>query len=108
MGAVLDAGGNGLDGGFGGALFTALQALAALALLGGLVWLVRRTLLATRFGARADQQIRVEERMALDLRNALVIVRVEDRRLLLALGDQGPPRLIAELSSGREAAQERA
>lgn len=87
MGAVLDSASSGTP--------AALQALAALALVAGLWWLLRRgpTLLPRAQGT----SLRVEERIALDGRNALVIVRVDARRLLLATAEGAPARLVCEL-----------
>jgi flagellar biogenesis protein FliO len=96
MGALLDAG----NASFPGQILAVMQALAALLLVAGLVWFGRRALLGGRFGVKRSERIQLEERFALDLRNALVIVRVEQRRLLLATSDHGPARLIAELSAG--------
>ncbi|MET0285156.1 MAG: flagellar biosynthetic protein FliO [Polyangiales bacterium] len=76
--------------------FGLAQAICALLLLGALVWLVRRT----GFGVlvpRKNRLLEVEERLPLDLRNGLVIARVEGRRILLAVSDHGPARLLLEL-----------
>lgn len=75
-----------------------LQALAALALIFALVWYGRRALARGSLFSRHSSQMRIEDRLALDLRNALVIVRIEERRLLLSLGDHGPAQLVVELS----------
>ncbi len=96
MGALLEAGNTSLFG----EIFAVLQALCALALVAALVWFGSRALRSGRFGGRRSEHIRVEERVALDMRNALVIVCVEQRRLLLATSDQAPARLIAELTPG--------
>jgi flagellar biogenesis protein FliO len=77
-------------------LFGLAQALCALALLGALVWLVRRTGFHVLV-PRKNRLLQVEERLPLDLRNGLVIVRAEGRRLLLAVSDHGPARLLLEL-----------
>jgi flagellar biogenesis protein FliO len=90
MGVVLDVG--------VGSLFGLLQASAALVLVGALAWLSRRLLLQKRL-AHTRSALRIEERLSIDLRSALVIVRVEQRRFLLATGERGPARLIAELAS---------
>ncbi|MDB4975051.1 MAG: hypothetical protein JWN48_3392 [Myxococcaceae bacterium] len=79
-----------------------LQAFAALALVSALVWFGRRALTRGGLLGRRSERLRVEERIALDLRNALVVVRVQDegraRRLLLSTSDRGPARLLLELS----------
>lgn len=82
---------------FTGELFGLAQALSALALLFAAVWLVRRMRFGSPFGARKNRLLSIEERLPLDLRSGLVIVRAEGRRLLLAVSDQGPARLLVEL-----------
>jgi flagellar biogenesis protein FliO len=83
-------------------LFGLAQAGCALALLGALVWLVRRTGFSV-LAPRKNQLLAIEERLPLDLRSGLVIVRAEGRRLLLAVSDHGPARLLLELPSKEEA-----
>ena len=90
MGAVLDMGHSGV--------WSVLQALSALLLLGALVWAAKRGLLFGKAAAKSAS-MQVEERIALDLKNALVIVRVGERRLLLAIADAQPARLLCELST---------
>lgn len=79
------------------AWLSVLQALLALGALLALAWFGRRALLRGSLLGRRHGQLELEERLGIDLRNALVIVRVEDRRLLLATSDHGPARLITEL-----------
>ena len=79
----------------------AAQGLATLALVASVAWLVLRLRAQGLSGRAQGQQLQVEERVVLDPRSALVIVRVEDRRLLLATSDQGAARLIAELAPTR-------
>jgi flagellar biogenesis protein FliO len=83
----------------GSAFFATLQALSALLLVLVVVWYTRRALLGGGLIGKRGERMKLEERLGLDLRNALVIVRVEERRLLLALSDRGPARLIAELAA---------
>lgn len=90
VGAVLDMGSSGV--------WSALQALSALLLLAALAWTAKRGLLFGKVAAKSAT-MQVEERIALDLKNALVIVRVGERRLLLAVADAQPARLVCELSS---------
>ena len=97
MSALLDAGTSSL------AWLSALQALVALGLLLAVVWYARRALLRGNLLGRRSGELKLEERLGLDLRNALVVVRIGDRRLLLATSDHGPARLIAELSPAPEA-----
>lgn len=87
-----------LDGGQASGLLPALQALTALAVVAALVWLGRRALSTARSGRTGSASMHVEERIGLDLKNALVIVRVGERRMLLATSERGPARLIAELA----------
>lgn len=84
------------EGAFGSAAFSLLSALCALALLAALTWLVLR--LRTSAALRGSANLRIEERVALDLKGSLLIVRVDSRRLLLATSDRGPARLLAELA----------
>ena len=94
MGAVLDA----ADGSIVDGTLGALQALSALALIVALAWLARR-LFKRGLLARRSQHIHIEDRLGLDLRQALLIVRVEQRRFLLATSEQSPARVIAELTA---------
>lgn len=87
-----------LEASTGPAFFSLLQALAALALMLALVYWLRRLLLSGNLQRRRSERMQLEERLNLDLRNALVVVRVEGRRLLLATGDHGPARLLCELA----------
>jgi flagellar biogenesis protein FliO len=87
-----------LEAGTGPAFYAALQAALALAGVLAVVWLGRRALLQGVLLGRRGEHMKLEERLALDPRNALVIVRVEQRRLLLATGASGVPRLIGELA----------
>jgi len=93
MSALLDVGTPTL----GAEIFATAQALAALLLVGALAWVAFRVL-PRRRTTGALGAIEVEARLPIDLRNALVIVRVEERRLLLATSDHGPARLVTELS----------
>ena len=79
-------------------LLGVLQALAALVLIFALVWFGKRALARGSLFSRRSAHMHVEDRLAIDLRNALVIVRVEDKRLLLSLSDHGPAQLLAELA----------
>ncbi|MET0344310.1 MAG: flagellar biosynthetic protein FliO [Polyangiales bacterium] len=102
MSAVLDAASGSLVGG----AYSALQALSVVALVVAIAWVGRRLLLRGTLAPRS-QHMHVEDRVALDLRHALVIVRVEQRRFLLATAEQSPARLIAELSPGAPDAAQR-
>ncbi|MEY4511855.1 MAG: hypothetical protein RLZZ450_3977 [Pseudomonadota bacterium] len=104
LGALLQAslarGAERVDADAGSAVFSALQAVAALLLVLAVVWYARRFLLGGGLVGKRGERMKVEERLGLDLRNALLIVRVDERRLLLATSDHGPARLIAELAPG--------
>jgi flagellar biogenesis protein FliO len=61
--------------------------------------------LSLRFGAARGlwsgargKQLQIEERVHLDAKNQLLIVRVEGRRLLLATHAQGAAQLVVELA----------
>lgn len=82
----------------GSAAFSALQAFAALLLVAAGVWYARRFLLGSNVTGKRGGRMKIEERLGLDLRNGLLIVRIDERRLLLATSDRGPARLITELS----------
>jgi flagellar biogenesis protein FliO len=83
-----------------------LQALAALGAVAACAWL------ALRFGALRgalgprSQRLSVEDRLRLDARSQLLIVRVEQRRLLIATHTDGAARLLAELEAPRSEAVE--
>jgi flagellar biogenesis protein FliO len=90
------------SGGIGGYLAQMLQALFALAGVCVLAWAVLRMLARRGFGVgapRGPSGVHVVERIPLDARRALFVVRAGERTLLLASGDAGAPRLITELSA---------
>jgi flagellar biogenesis protein FliO len=102
LGALLQTsitrGAEAIDPGAGSAVFSALQAVAALLLVLAVAWYARRFLLGGGLSSKRGERMKIEERLGLDLRNALLIVRVDERRLLLATSDRGPARLVAELT----------
>ena len=76
-----------------------VQALVVLALTAALAYL------SIRFGAARGllpgargKQLQIEERVRLDAKNQLLIVRVEGKRLLLATHAQGAAQLLLELA----------
>jgi flagellar protein FliO/FliZ len=85
-----------------------LQALAALAAVAACAWLALRFgALRGALGARS-QRLSVEDRLRLDARSQLLIVRVEQRRLLIATHTDKAACLLAELGApGSEAAEQR-
>jgi flagellar biogenesis protein FliO len=93
MSALLDAS---PKAGASDAWFALAQALAVLAATAAFVWWLWRTRQQT-FRFKAGNNLRVEARLALDLKNTLWIVEVEGRRLLLSTSDGAPPRLLSEL-----------
>jgi len=84
-----------VPGGYGVALLQTLFALGAVCVLAWVVlrWGARRGIGMGALGGR----VRVLERIALDPRRALYIVKVGDRVLLLGAGDGGSPALITEI-----------
>ncbi len=76
-----------------------LQAVIALVLVSGLAFVTLRWAKQRGLGLARGKLLKVEERVPLDLRNALVVVQVDGRRLLLATSETGPARLIAELEA---------
>ncbi len=70
--------------------------LAAVCILAWVVlrWGAKRGFALSGQGAR----VRVIERIALDARRSLYLVRVGDKILLLGAGDQSAPAVLAELS----------
>ncbi len=82
----------------GGYLMDLLRALLALAAVCLLAWVALRW--ASRFGfGKGGQGGRIEilERVALDPRRSLYLVKLGDRVLLVGAGDGGAPSLIKEL-----------
>jgi flagellar protein FliO/FliZ len=76
-----------------------VQSLLALAGLCVLAWLVLSFLRKQGFGAgpRVGGRIEVLERLPLDARRSVALVRIGERVFLLGIGDGGPPGLLAEL-----------
>lgn len=75
-----------------------LRTTLALGFVCVLAWLVLRFVAARGLGKVAAQtRLQVIERLSLDAQRSLVIVRVEQRRLLIGLGAGAAPQLIAEL-----------
>ena len=84
-----------LPGGYGLVLLQTLFALAGVCVLAWVVlrWGARRGLGMGALGGR----VRVLERIALDPRRSLYIVKVGERVLLLGAGDGGSPSLLTEI-----------
>lgn len=83
-----------LPSGYGASLLQAVVALLVVSLLAFVVlrWSARRGL-----GIAPGGRIRVLERVPLDGRRALFVVRAGSKVLLLAAGEGGAPSLVAEL-----------
>ena len=97
-----------LPGGYGAALLQGLISLAAVCLL---IWIVLRWASQRGLGgASRGGRLRVLERLPLDPRRALLLVRVGERVLLIGTGDGAAPAVLKELDAEeleREAAVER-
>lgn len=85
-----------VPGGYGAALLQSLLALAAVSIL---AWVVLRWSARAGLG-RGGKHLEVLERLALDHRRGLVLVRAGRRTLLLGVGEGAAPRLVAELDAG--------
>jgi len=84
-----------LPGGYGIALLQTLLALAAVCIL---AWVVLRWGARRGFGLGASRgRVRVLERVPLDPRRSLYLVKVADRVLLVGAGDGAAPKVLAEL-----------
>ncbi|MEM7604988.1 MAG: flagellar biosynthetic protein FliO [Myxococcota bacterium] len=83
-----------LPGGYGAALLQGVISLAAVCLL---AWVVLKALSSRGFGQGNGRALQVIDRVALDARRSLVVVKVADRTLLIGTGDGAAPNLIAEL-----------
>lgn len=87
---------------FEGYLFEMLRTLLALAGVCLFAWALLRMLARRGFGkafAVRGALVEVVERVPLDGRRALYVVRVGGRLLLIGLGESGAPTLVLELDS---------
>lgn len=91
---VLQATARPLPGGYGVALVQSLLALVAVCIL---AWVVLRWSAKAGLGTGRGEHLEVLERMALDARRSVVVVRVGKRMLLLGVGEHAAPSLITEL-----------
>lgn len=81
-------------------LFSLLQSLLALLGVCVLAWVILRAGARRGFGVGpAGKTIRVLERVPLDARRALYVVRAGDRTLLLAASDAGGVQLLSEMTA---------
>lgn len=83
-----------LPGGYGMALVQTLLALLGVCVL---AWVVLRALSQRGFAARAGGRIQVIERVHLDPKRTLWLLRVDEKELLVGAGDSGPPVLLGEI-----------
>lgn len=93
-GLLLQAGERPLPGGYGVALLQTLLALGAVCVL---AWVVLRWSAKAGFGIGRGQHLEIVERMALDARRSVVVVRVGKRMLLLGVGEGAAPNLLTEV-----------
>lgn len=82
-----------VPGGYGLALLQTLLALAAVCIL---AWVVLRWSARRGLGV-SGRRVKVLERVPLDARRALYLVRIGDRVLLIGGGDGASPNVLAEL-----------
>ena len=75
-----------------------LQVVLALVIVSAAAYLVLRALSARGLGRLQKGALQVEQRVALDAYNGLVVLQVEGRRLLLSVHRHAAARLLAELS----------
>lgn len=84
-----------LPGGYGVALLQTLLALAAVCVL---AWVVLRWSAQRGFGALGHKGVvQVIERVPLDARRAIYVVRIGDRVLAVGVGDGAAPSVLTEL-----------
>jgi len=74
-----------------------VQSLLALVAVCVLAWVVLRWSARAGLGIGRGEHLEVVERMALDARRSIVVVRVGKRLLLLGVGEQAAPSLLTEL-----------
>lgn len=88
----------------GGALGSLLSTLLALVAIAALAYVGLRWLAAKGFGTgRGGEHVQVLERVPLDFKNALYVVRASGRTWLIGTGERGAPRLLTELPSNSPA-----
>ena len=95
MYALLQDPPQGLPEGYGASLLQSVLALAAVCVL---AWVVLRMFSRRGFGVGpTGGRVRVVERIPLDARRMLYVVKVGERLLLLGSGDGASPALITEI-----------
>ncbi len=90
---------HGVPGGYGVALLQTLLALAAVCVVAWAVlrWISQRGLAGFGNGAR----VRVLERVILDGRRTLWLIRIGERELLIGAGEGGAPAVLADVGAER-------
>ena len=83
-----------LPGGYGVALLQTLLALGAVCIL---AWVVLRWGARRGLGLGSGRKIQVLERVALDPRRALYLVKVGEKVLLIGAGDGAAPAVLSEI-----------
>lgn len=92
---MLQGAGEGLPGGYGSSLLQAVLALGVVCLV---AWGVLRVLGRHGLGRLRSGRIEVLERVPLDARRSLYLVRIGERAWLVGAGDGASPTLLAELT----------
>jgi flagellar protein FliO/FliZ len=87
-----------MSAGVAGYLWDFTRSVLALLGAGALVWLLLRALQLRGVG-RSDGPVRVMQRVPLEPRKALYVVRAGQRTLLIGCADGAAPALIAELAA---------
>lgn len=85
-----------------GYLWDFTRSVLALLGAGALVWLLLKALQQRGYG-RSDGPVRVVQRVVLEPRKALYVVRAGDKTLLIGCADGAAPALISELPDGAAA-----
>jgi flagellar biosynthetic protein FliO len=85
-----------LPGGYGASLLQSLLALAAVCIL---AWVVLRWSAQRGLGTGAGQRVQVIERVPLDARRWVYLVKIGERVLVLGAGDGASPTLLTELAA---------
>jgi flagellar biogenesis protein FliO len=82
-----------------GYLWDFARSVLALLGAGALVWLLLKSLQQRGFG-KSEGPVRVVQRVALEPRKALYVVRAGDKTLLIGCADGAAPALLTELPEG--------
>jgi flagellar biosynthetic protein FliO len=85
-----------LPGGYGASLLQSLLGLAAVCIL---AWVVLRWSAQRGLGMGAGQRVQVIERVPLDARRWVYLVKIGERVLVLGAGDGASPTLLTEIAA---------